>query len=82
MKPGDLVIVVSRNSTMSGIVMTQKPGIDCFTNPVTGRVNAGAVGIVLTSPHMPEMDGYKEEVMVLFSGPALGWCMVDALTLI
>lgn len=82
MKPGDLV-VVKGHYAMSGIVMTQKPGDEnSLKNPITGRVDAGGLGIVLTAPYEPEINGNGPEVMVFFSGPVFGWCMLDQLVLV
>lgn len=78
MKPGDLVVVQGL-ATLAGLVMTQKPGSESTLNPITGHVAAGAIGIVLTAPHEPEINSYGEEVMVFFTGPVFGWCMLDQL---
>jgi hypothetical protein len=76
MKPGDLVYV---NEKIAGIVMTQKPGAEGPLNPITGRVDPGTVGLVMSAPYEPPTYGNGPEVMVLFVGPVFGWCMVDQL---
>ena len=84
MKPGDLVIVSGRagkTNSVHSVVMTQMPGAESVMNPITGHAKLGSVGLVLTASHTPDVNSYGEEIFVLFSGPVLGWCMMDMFTL-
>lgn len=85
MRLGDLV--VTDDKYLGHVCITSNPGPGVKGNPGLTQIENGELGLLITSCisvdwSTDEKVVFRDEVLILFSGPKLGWCLAEDVRLL